>query len=146
MKIIPADESHLAEWLQMRLALWPECQSDELSQEIDRILGSDREASFLAVDDSGEVLGFIEVTTREYVEGCKTSPVGYLEGLFVRPESRKQGVGVQLVRAAESWAKGRGCTEMGSDVWIGHSESVPFHEALGFRETEGQVVFLKPIQ
>jgi hypothetical protein len=59
MKIIPADESHLHEWLQMRLALWPECPSDELSQEIDRILVSDREASFLAVDDSGEVLGFL---------------------------------------------------------------------------------------
>jgi aminoglycoside 6'-N-acetyltransferase I len=146
MKIIPADESHLAEWLQMRLTLWPECPSDELSQEIDRILGSDREASFLAVDDSGEVLGFVEVSTREYVDGCKTSPVGYLEGLFVRPEYRKQGIGVQLVRACESWAKRRGCIEMGSDVWIGHSESIAFHEALGFRETERQVVFLKAIE
>ena len=129
----------------MRLALWPECPRDESAGEIRRTLASAREAAFLAVGDSGEAVGFAEVSTREYVDGCRTSPVGYLEGIYVRPEHRKRGVATELVRAGESWALARGCTEMGSDARIGNERSISFHKAAGFRETERQVVFLKEI-
>ncbi|MFH1184752.1 MAG: aminoglycoside 6'-N-acetyltransferase [Chloroflexota bacterium] len=146
MKIIPADKSRAAAWLAMRLALWPKCQRPESRREIKRILGSDREAAFLALDGSGEVIGFAEVSTREYVDGCKTRPVGYLEGIYVRPGWRKRGVASQLVKRGEAWAAIKGCREMGSDTSIQGTASIAFHRACGFRITERQVVFLKAIR
>lgn len=101
MKIRPAEEHQREDWLDMRLALWPDCPRAESSREITRILQSEREAGFVAIDQSGRVVGFAEVSTREYVDGCSTSPVGYVEGLYVRPECRGQGNG-----ARPGWSSG----------------------------------------
>jgi len=90
-------------------------------------------------------MGFVEVSRRDYVEGCRSSPVGYVEGIYVRPAYRKQGIGRELIRAAEQWAQRQGCTEMGSDTGLDDTQSIFFHEALGFREADRQVVFLKKI-
>jgi len=145
MKVIPAEESHRAAWLEMRVALWPEGPAEESTQEITRILESDREDAFLATTDAGEAIGFAEVSTRDYVDGCRTSPVGFLEWVYVRPSRQMKGVGRALVRAAETWALARDCTEMGSDTHLDALDSIAFHQALGFEEAERQVVFRKSI-
>lgn len=146
MRIIPADETRLAEWLAMRLALWPSCECADSRREIRAMLNSHREAAFLALDATGEAIGFAEVSTREYVDGCTTSPVGYLEGIYVRPAHRRRGVAAALVKAGEAWAAAKGCREMGSDAALRARRSIAFHQASGFRITERQVVFLKDIR
>jgi len=145
MRIVHADESRLAEWLELRVALWPECKRLESEQEVRALLQSPRETAFFAIGPDGRVVGFAEVSTREYVDGCHTRPVGYLEGIFVAPQYRKHGVARLLAGAAECWAAGKGCTEMGSDARLNDTDSIAFHQAVGFRETERQVVFLKTI-
>jgi aminoglycoside 6'-N-acetyltransferase I len=145
MKVIPAGKAHFSEWLEMRVMLWPTCVREELSQDIARVLRSRRQAGLLAVSDSGEIAGFAEVSTRNYVDGCKSSPVGYLEGIYVRPEYRHQGIATALVRAGEAWARSKGCSEMGSDTELDNEDSMKFHRAIGFREIERHVVFLKAI-
>jgi SAM-dependent methyltransferase len=144
--IVPAEEGMLQEWIAMRLELWPECPREESAREIARILQSKREAAFLAMDTNGRALGFVEVSTREYVDGCTTSPVGYLEGIFVRRQARGYGIGRALVRSGQEWARTRGCTEMGSDARDTDTRSILFHQAVGFTETERQVVYLKTIE
>ena len=71
MTIVPADERWREAWLRMRVALWPECPRDESSDEIARILQSDREAAFPAMDSTGAAVGFAEVSTREYADGVQ---------------------------------------------------------------------------
>jgi aminoglycoside 6'-N-acetyltransferase I len=144
MRIVPADETHLEEWLEMRLALWPACLAPDSRKEIEETLLSERTAAFMALHGKRAV-GFAEVSTRDYVEGCTTQPVGYLEGIYVLPEFRRKGFGRALVRTAESWARSKGCDEFGSDAEVDDGSSMAFHNALGFRETDRQVVFLKPI-
>jgi aminoglycoside 6'-N-acetyltransferase I len=144
MKIVPADRTHLKEWLGMRLALWPECPPTESEAEIKQTLSSDRTAAFIALD-ADRAVGFAEVSVREYVDGCTTQPVGYLEGIFILPEFRKKGFARALVQRAESWSESKGCREFGSDAKLGDSASIAFHNSVGFRETERQVVFLKTI-
>jgi aminoglycoside 6'-N-acetyltransferase I len=77
------------------------------------------------------------------VNGCRTSPVGFLEGLFVVPAFRRRGVARNLCRHAEDWAASLGCSEFASDIVLGNETSQRAHEALGFEETERVVYYRK---
>jgi len=128
----------------MRLALWPECLRSDSQKEIEETLSSERTTAFIAFHGDCAV-GFAEVSTRDYVEGCTTRPVGYLEGIYVRPDFRKKGIARALVRTAESWSRSKGCKEFGSDARVEDKASIAFHSSIGFRETDRQIVFLKTI-
>ncbi len=75
--------------------------------------------------------------------GAETSPVGYLEGLYICADYRRQGIGAALVGAGEQWAWSRGCSEIASDAEIGNAASIEMHQRMGYREVERQVCFLK---
>ena len=125
-------------WLRMRSALWPEGSESEHRDEIDRFLAgqlSQPLATLLAMSSSGDAVGFLELSIRAYAEDCVTDHVAYLEGWYVVPEARRQGVGTALVRAAEEWARSQGCTEFASDALIDNHVSAAAHRALGFQET-----------
>jgi len=134
----PADKPA---WLRMRTALWPEEDAGQLGSEMDAMLADPLTPVFLAIRPDGSAGGFIEAGTRKYAEGCDTSPVGYIEGWYVDPDLRRQGVGAALVRAAEDWARGQGLTEMGSDTWLDNETSIQAHFKLGYREMERLVHF-----
>ena len=125
-------------WLRMRSALWPEGSESEHRDEIDRFLAgqlSQPLATLLAMNSSGDAVGFLELSIRAYAEDCVTDHVAYLEGWYVVPEARRQGVGAALVHAAEEWARSQGCTEFASDALIDNHVSAAAHRALGFQET-----------
>jgi len=95
---------------------------------------------------AGKPLGFIETSTRvDYVNGTSTSPVGFIEGLYVIDAARFQGIGRMLVQAGERWARERGCREMASEALIGNESSHAAHLSLGFHETERVVYFRKDL-
>jgi aminoglycoside 6'-N-acetyltransferase I len=69
--------------------------------------------------------------------------VPFLEGLWVDPKFRHRGVGRQLVRAVEAWARRKGFRELGSDAYLSNALSHRAHRAYGFRETERVIYFRK---
>jgi aminoglycoside 6'-N-acetyltransferase I len=77
------------------------------------------------------------------VNGCETSPVAFLEGIYVEPWARRQGVAKELVAEVERWAFARGCQEFASDALLDDTDSHGMHVALGFEETERVVYFRK---
>ena len=92
----------------------------------------------------GTPAGFAEAALRhDYVNGCATSPVAFLEGIYVQPEHRKQGLARLLCKAVEDWARSLGCTEFASDVLLENTASQGMHAALGFEETERVVYYRK---
>ena len=103
-------------------------------------------AVLVAERDDGTLAGFVEIGSRNYAEGCETSPVAYLEGWYVDPDARRAGLGARLVRAAETWAVAHGFSEMASDTELGNETSRKAHVALGFDEVERQICFLKPLR
>ena len=140
---IPAD--HEA-WLQMREALWPESRHDherEIAAHFDE--PPDSAECFVVEVPEGGLVGFAEVGLRGYAEGCLSSPVGYLEGIFVDPAHRARGMGRALVEAAEQWARRKGCSEMASDRELHNEPSGVFHRALGYEEVERIVCFRKSL-
>ena len=139
----------------MRAELWPE--ASEASHRIEaaayfgatvRGPGTMPEVVLVAVDTakaSPKLLGFVELSRRPYAEGCETSPVGFLEGWYVVPERRRDGVGRALVRAAEEWARALGCREFASDALAENDISRRAHAALGFEEVVLIRCFRKPL-
>ena len=116
------------------------------SEAEERVARTDpRIETFVAVLDE-RVTGFAEVSLRsDYVNGCETSPVAFLEGIYVRPEHRRRGIGRALVAAVEQWGRERGCSELGSDALLDNHMSHRFHGGAGFEETERVVYFRKPL-
>ena len=96
-------------------------------------------------EENGRLVGFLEASIRPFVEDCDTDHVGYLEGWYVDPGFRKQGVGSLLVRHAEKWAREKGCTEMASDAEIGNNSSLSAHLSLGYIETSRLVHLRKEL-
>lgn len=139
------------QWLALRRELWPEDRPDTHAAEIARFFGHRKrragsmpEAVLVAVE-GGRVIGFAEVSRRNYAEGCETSPVGFLEGWYVAPAWRRRGMGRALLKGAEGWARSLGCTEFASDALAENSVSAAAHLALGFQEVEVIRCFRKPL-
>lgn len=133
-----ASPSDKQAWLRMRRALWPDDGDDSHAGEIDDFFAGRLHMPLevlLALDESGNAIGFAELSIRPYAEDCVTDRVAYLEGWYVAPHARRQGVGRALVVAAESWARSQGCTEFGSDALIDNHASAAAHRAVGFTET-----------
>ena len=141
-RAIPEDKP---EWLRMRQGIWPEAPLNYLDYDLDETLADPKRAVFIASSPDGKVLGFLEASTREYAEGCETTPVGYIESWFVNEEARNQGVGGYLVRAAEDWARQQGYSEMASDTWLENQTAITAHLQLGFEEVERLVHFTKKL-
>jgi aminoglycoside 6'-N-acetyltransferase I len=143
MRIEPVSPRLRDAWVALRIALWPDEPADVMIDEIDRILAApdDDRPAWLALNDDGPI-GFAEASLRrDYVNGCETSPVAFLEGIYVMPHARRRGVGRALDAAVRAWAVARGCREYASDALLGNRDSHVFHAALGFEETERVVYF-----
>ena len=122
----------------MRAALWGKEAGDPADL-------PESDGNFVALED-GRVIGFAEAAVRhDYVNGCDTSPVLFLEGLFVDPDHRRQGVAGALVAAVADWGRARGYTEFASDAEIDNVDSYAMHRALGFAETERVVYFRREL-
>lgn len=131
-------------WAALRDMLWPDTEHAEHLVEMRDMLANPECVTFLGASDTGELRGFAEAALRhDHVNGCDTSPVAFLEGIFVRPAYRGQGTARALVTAVEGWAQAQGCTELGSDAALNNRASHAFHAAAGFTETERVVYFRK---
>ncbi|WP_337268788.1 aminoglycoside 6'-N-acetyltransferase [Oryzifoliimicrobium ureilyticus] len=146
LRIERATRGHVAQWAQMRAALWPSSPTDKHAAEIAAILADEdgRLAGFLAIDEDRRAVGFAEASLRHnYVNGCSSSPVLFLEGIYVEPDRRLSGVARLLCAAVEDFGRQRGVSEFASDARADNKASHAMHEALGFRETERVVFFRK---
>ena len=133
------------DWLRMRRALWNDCPEEQQVREIEEILGGDTEEVFFAERPDGGLCGFLEAALRSRADGCDSTPVGYIEGWYVDPDLRLQGVGKALVEAAEAWARSRGCLQMASDAELWNTVSHQAHGALGYQEAARLVLFKKDL-
>jgi aminoglycoside 6'-N-acetyltransferase I len=134
-------------WLALREALWTDCPREQQLREMAEHAGSPgRFADFVAYSPNGQPVGLAEAAMRtDYVNGAASSPVAFLEGIYVAPQSRRRGVAASLVDAVSAWARQCGCSELASDALLENQASHAVHLALGFEESERAVFFRKPL-
>jgi aminoglycoside 6'-N-acetyltransferase I len=101
----------------------------------------------LAVLADGAAVGFVEAAKRvDYVNGTSTSPVAFIEGLYVAPAARRRRVARALVESVIEWALAQGCSELASDALLDNTTGQAAHRALGFEETERVVYFRRALR
>ncbi|MGQ2967931.1 MAG: aminoglycoside 6'-N-acetyltransferase [Allorhizobium sp.] len=142
-----ATADDLSAWAGLRHQLWHHLSLEEHQAEIvDALSQSQRLIAFLCVTPDGTAVGLAEASIRtDYVNGCETSPVAFLEGIVVDPMARRQGVAGLLVAAVSDWARSKGLSELASDADVDNTVSHAMHAALGFEETQRVVYFRRTL-
>ena len=130
---------------EMAVQMWSSHTVDELEAGFVEALNNETVAIFIKSSDDSPV-GFAQCGLRtDYVEGTNTSPVGYLEGIFVKADYRNRGYAKELLVACEKWAKNMGCSEFASDCELENIGSLKFHLTMGFDEANRIICFKKSI-
>ncbi len=107
---------------------------------LQRLLESPHDAVFVAERADRRLAGWIHGFLSQLLEAEYRVEIG---GLIVDPESRRQGIGRQLVQALELWARSQGVREMSVRCREERQDSHRFYEELGFKTYKTQKVFRK---
>jgi aminoglycoside 6'-N-acetyltransferase I len=145
VRIETCSDADLPRWVSLRIALWPDEDADAMQREAPGML-VDADLLVLVARDGEAVIGFAEAAIRrDYVNGCETSPVAFVEGIYVTPVARGRGVARALIAGIARWAREKGVSELASDALLDNAASHAMHKALGFSETERVVYFRKAL-
>lgn len=140
-----AEKKDLPVLAELACRLWPDNTVEEMLAEYEVLIAKTDAVLFLAYAE-GNAVGFAQCQLRrDYVEGTDSSPVGYLEGIYVAEAYRKHGMARELLSACENWAKTMGCTEFASDCELENTQSLQFHLNVGFEEANRIICFTKKI-
>lgn len=144
-------EIHKAELKESKIAaelflqMWDDNDVVKLHEEIEEYIISDECEIFIAYDKELPIAVAQCGLRKDYVEGTDSSPVGYLEGIFVEEAHRKQNIAKLLCKECENWAKEQGCKEFASDCELDNENSLEFHLGIGFTEANRIICFTKKL-
>ena len=141
--IVSVTKENEKAWAELCVELWPDLT-------VDSALRMSHEGTFkneFLYLEEGEPVAIINLSVRnDYVEGTDSSPVGYIEGLYVKPGFRRKGIAEKLVEHAKEWSEKCGCTELASDCTLDNTASQEFHKSIGFKEVNKIVCYVIPIK
>jgi Acetyltransferases len=125
--------------------MWRGSDINDLQTELLAKITTNESEIFIAYNDDIPV-GVAQCGLRkDYVEGTSSTPVGYLEGIYVIEKFRNNGIAAMLCKECEAWALTIGCKEFASDCELNNRESLEFHLSVGFTEANRIICFAKKI-
>jgi len=151
MRVRTVQTDDRREWLRLLRGLYAHSSEEEHRPSVDAFLDgrSHQEliptAVFVCERSGGGLCGFLELSVRNYAEGC-SGATPHVESWYVDPDVRGNGVGGLLMTSAEQWARQHGYTELASDTELTNEAGQQAHHALGFEEVERAVHFRKRLQ
>jgi aminoglycoside 6'-N-acetyltransferase I len=123
-------------WHRMREELYGGIDPAHSEAEIRHIVEDPALATYLVFDENETApIGMLELSLRNIVDGCLSSPVAYIEGLYVVEKWQGRGLGPQFIDFAKKWAQEHGCTELAVDTELDNERAQRFYEKNGFEET-----------
>lgn len=143
--IIKAGIESIETVLNLAVKLYADSSYNSLQKEFQHILLNDDKAVFL-YNMAEKPIGFAYCSLRyDYVEGSSSSPVGYLEGIYIDEKYRKKGYAKELLKECEKWSLNNKCNEFASDCQLDNIDSRLFHEKTGFKIAGEIICFIKNI-
>lgn len=143
--IYKAERSDLEILANLAVLMWEKHSIQDLVNEFADIIKKEDAQFFLKYHENKPV-GFAQCQLRyDYVEGTKNSPVGYLEGIFIKEGYRHKGYAKELLLECEKWALEKGCKEFASDCELDNLNSFKFHLNMGFVEANRIICFTKEL-
>lgn len=117
---------------------------EEIIEDFNKLINKDNIVLYLEIDN--RKIGFAHFSIRkDYVEGTKSNPVLYLEGIYIKEEYRNNGYSKLLINEGIKWGKENDCKEFASDCEETNVNSINFHKKIGFNEVNRIVCFTKEI-
>lgn len=92
--------------------------------------GQGAQAVFVAEDDEG-IAGMVKVFMKGQLVGQREA---YVDGLAVQERVSRQGVGSELMKACEEWARGRGHKWLHIETPASNQVARDFYAAIGYGE------------
>ncbi|HEU4333872.1 MAG TPA: GNAT family N-acetyltransferase [Candidatus Eisenbacteria bacterium] len=102
-----------------------------------------RHGLFVAESAPGEVVGWIIVSEMCSLE---LDPNAEVKGLVVAEAARGRGIGGELMRVAEAWARARGLREVVLRSNVIRERTHAFYRGVGYEEQKRQVKFRKTLR
>ncbi len=141
MKLRPIEKNQFAQWKEMREDVYSTLEDEFHEKEMQKIYVSDDWFCYFLEDENDQITGFVELSSRNIVDGCLSSPVAYLEGLYLKKKYRGRGLGRETIKTIKSWCKNKGFTELGMDTELTNVKAQKFFKATGLQETYRIVQF-----
>jgi GNAT superfamily N-acetyltransferase len=110
---------------------YPDNQAPDVRRRLD-LWANETTSRALVAERHEQVLGIVAVTAIPYLE--HEGRWGRIVALVVSFACRGQGVGRQLVRAAENAASELGCVVMEVTSALSRTDSHPFYQTLGYQD------------
>ena len=141
MKLISIEKSQFSEWKAFRRQIYSVLDEQYDSQEMEQIYSSDDWFCFFIGNENEDIVGLVELSSRNIVDNCLSSPVAYLEGLYIDEDYRNQGLGEKTLELILDWCHKNGFQELATDTEIDNDRAQKFYKNFGFKETDRVVEF-----
>jgi len=114
----------------------------EIAQRLRSIKPASQHAVLVAESPKRKVIGWLHVSVSPLLEVPLRAE---LNGLVVDDEERSRGTGAFLLRAAEQWARSRGCKNMSVRSNVIREQAHEFYLRHGYEHYKTQKAFRKSI-
>ncbi len=125
----------------MREEVYSSLDDEFHEKEMKQIFKSSDWFCYFLMNENNQILGLAELSSRNIVDGCLSSPVAYLEGLYLKEKYQDMGLGRQAIEAIKIWCKEQGFTELCMDTELANVKAQKFFRTVGLQETYRIVQF-----
>jgi aminoglycoside 6'-N-acetyltransferase I len=143
MEIRSATRRDKAFWLETRRAIWPHDSKEAHERAISDRLAEDNSRCVLVFHDDGKRMGFVEGRIDRPSGAPDAHGVGVIESWYVLPNFRWEGIGHQILAAAEEWFRQQGCGELRAEGQLGKEASYKAHVPAQAGKEPRQILFRK---
>jgi len=146
MKLSLIKKDQFALWLQMRREVYGSLSDGFHEQEMALIFERKDWFCYFFTDANEQILGFVELSARNVADACVSSPVAYIEGLYLKKEYRGMGLGSKAIATILAWCKEKAYTELATDAELVNVDAKEFFKAVGFKESFRIIEFHRRVE
>jgi ribosomal protein S18 acetylase RimI-like enzyme len=137
-----AREQDSAELARLAGQLGYPASGKKLRKRLQRLMASASDVVFVAASANGGLVGWVHGVLSQFLESDYRVEVA---GLVVDERFHRRGIGRDLLRQVEAWAREHGAEQASVRCRTTREEAHQFYESLGYNETKTQIVFRKSL-